>query len=277
MAGNDELRGGWVTTSMCTAAATAMTRSSGRRRLRSDPLRRRNHARHGRARRHRDDRCSTSPARTAASPSGVVRVAGAARRIRPVRRGTVWDEHTFAGWCAKERARPARFIPRIQPGRESKLSVRSAETSRHATVDWYRAAARVGGHLVMGRLSAATSFDFDALLRQPGSTQAAPDGHEIARQWARVHRLCERAGVRKATRANLRWQAAAAKSGQHFHRGIRLRGLDPAQLVHKKLAWAGGPYRRLPPALKSRASRRVRRQLDFADDDRAPTVRCPSA
>ena len=137
--------------------------------------------------------------------------ASQARRVEFVQfaGGAVWDEQTFAGWCAKAMADSTLHSGDSDRGRESKPS-RSAEDDRQAVVDWYRSR-DASAASIRQRLSAPRPFDFDALLRQPGSTQAAPDAQEIARQWARAHSYDERAHVRRRRERKSAWQGAAAK------------------------------------------------------------------
>jgi Ca2+-binding RTX toxin-like protein len=166
-----------------------------------------------RARRQRDDLVLD-----VAGPHGSVTVRGwfasQARRVEFVQfaGGAVWDEHTIRrlvrkGGGGEDSALHSGDSDR---GRESKPSLGTAEHDRQATVDWYRSrdASATG---IWERLSAATSFDFEALLREPESRQVAPDGHEIARQWARAHRYASALAFEADEGETSAWQGPVAK------------------------------------------------------------------
>jgi Ca2+-binding RTX toxin-like protein len=165
-----------------------------------------------RARRHRDDLVLD-----VAGPHGSVTVrdwfASQARRVEFVQfaGGAVWDEHTIRRLVRKgEGEKSALHSHDADWGGESKLPLRGAEHNRQATVDWYqsRDASTAG---IWERLSAAASFDFEALLRQPESTQDAPDGREIARQWARAHAYASALAFEGDDSEPSGWQSPAAK------------------------------------------------------------------
>ena len=165
-----------------------------------------------RARRHRDDSGARRrrPARQR-DGQGLVRVAGEARRVRPVRRRRGLGRANDSSAGAQRRWRRQHASLR-RFGLRARIKARPAALNddRLAVVDWYRSR-DASAASIWERLSAATSFDFDALLRQPGSTQAAPDAQEIARQWARAHSYASALTSEGDESETSGWPGAAAK------------------------------------------------------------------
>jgi Ca2+-binding RTX toxin-like protein len=165
-----------------------------------------------RARRHRDDLVLD-----VAGPHGSVTVRGwfasQARRVEFVQfaGGAVWDEHTIRRLMRKGAGDDSALHSHDSDrDRESKPSLRSAEDHRHAVVDWYRSR-DAGSAAIWERLSARAVFDFDALLREPGDSQAAPNAQEIARQWARAHSYASALTFEADDSEPSGWQSPAAK------------------------------------------------------------------
>jgi hypothetical protein len=138
--------------------------------------------------------------------------ASQARRVELVQfaGGALWDEETIRRLVRKgDGADGTVHSGDSHAGRETK-PVPTDEDDRRALVDWYQrrdpSAAAIGQ-----RLSAHAAFDFDALLREPDSRQAAPDALEIARQWARAHNYASALAFEGDESETAAWQGAAAK------------------------------------------------------------------
>ena len=151
-----------------------------------------------------------------AGPHGSVTVRGwfasQARRVEFVQfaGGAVWDEQTIRRLVRKgDGGDSTLHSGDSDRGRESKPS-RSSEDDRLAVVDWYRSR-DASAASIWERLSAASTFDFDALLREPASTQAAPDAQEIARQWARAHSYASALTFEGDDSETSGWQSPGAK------------------------------------------------------------------
>ena len=164
-----------------------------------------------RARRHRDDLVLD-----VAGPHGSVTVRGwfgsQARRVEFVQfaGGAVWDEDTIRRLVRKgDGADGTVHCGDLHAGRET-TPVSSAKDDRQALVDWYQSR-DPSAAAIWQRLSAHTRFDFDTLLREPDSRQAAPDALEIARQWARAHSYASALTFEGDESETTAWQGAAAK------------------------------------------------------------------
>lgn len=165
-----------------------------------------------RAKRHHDDLVLD-----VSGPHGSVTVAGwfasKARRVEYVQfaNGTVWDEDIIRR-LVRQGDPDDDHHPHKHPerDRDARPSSPRADEGRQALVDWYRGRDATAA-AIWERLSAGTSFDFDALLREPGSRQAAPDPEEIARQWARAHRYASALAFEADETASSGWQAAPSK------------------------------------------------------------------
>jgi Ca2+-binding RTX toxin-like protein len=163
-----------------------------------------------RARRQRDDLVLD-----VAGPHGSVTVTGwfasQARRVELVQfaGGALWDEETIRRLVRKgDGGEGPVHSGDSHAGRESK-PVRSAKDDRQALVDWYQSR-DPSAAAIRQRLAAHTAFDFDALLREPGSRQAAPNAQEIARQWARAHSYASALAFESDESETPGWQGAAA-------------------------------------------------------------------
>jgi hypothetical protein len=163
-----------------------------------------------RARRQRDDLVLD-----VAGPHGSVTVTGwfasQARRVELVQfaGGALWDEETIRRLVRKgDGGEGPVHSGDSHAGRESK-PVRSAKDDRQALVDWYQSR-DPSAAAIRQRLAAHTAFDFDALLREPESRQAAPNAQEIARQWARAHSYASALAFESDESETPGWQGAAA-------------------------------------------------------------------
>jgi Ca2+-binding RTX toxin-like protein len=165
-----------------------------------------------RAKRHHDDLVLD-----VSGPHGSVTVTGwfasKARRVEFVQfaNGTVWDEDIIRRLLRKGDADDGHHHHKhADRDRDERPTSPRADEDRQAGIDWYRSRDAVAA-LISERLSAGTSFDFEALRRQPASKQLAPDPQEIARQWARAHSYASALAFEADESATSGWQSAASK------------------------------------------------------------------
>ena len=188
-----------------------------------------------RARRHRDDLVLD-----VAGPHGSVTVTGwfasQARRVEFVQfaGGAVWDEETIRRLVRKgDGADGTVHCGDSHAGRETR-PVSSAKDDRQALVDWYQSR-DPSAAAIWQRLSAHTRFDFDTLLREPDSRQAAPDALEIARQWARAHSYASALTFEGDESETPAWQGAAAKLAGISAAGFGFEASIGAARAHESL------------------------------------------